>query len=240
MPDISIIVPVFNEAENVLPLYREVHAALEKEQRSWELVFVDDCSTDRTWQRVAEASALDKRVRGIRHLRNAGQSAAVWTGVRGSESPVIVTLDGDLQNDPADIPAMLAHLQNSDFVCGKRVNRRDTFVRRVSSRVARSARKRVLKADFADTGCAMRVFKRSALEGILPFNGWHRFLPVLVHNNGGKTLEVPVNHRARVAGVSKYGLGNRLWRGIYDLIGVSWYQKRKLTTVPTETLKDRK
>jgi dolichol-phosphate mannosyltransferase len=237
MPDISVIVPVYNEADNVLPLWREVQTALQKQPRSWELVFVDDCSTDATWQRIAEARATDSCVRGVRHLRNAGQSAAVWTGVRASDSPIIATLDGDLQNDPADIPAMLEQLERCDFVCGKRVSRRDTLLRRVSSRVAREARKAVLKADFADTGCAMRVFKRSALDGILPFNGWHRFLPVLVHHNGAKAVEVPVNHRARAAGVSKYGLGNRLWRGTYDLIGVAWYQKRRLKTVPTETLK---
>jgi dolichol-phosphate mannosyltransferase len=237
MPDISIIVPVYNEADNVLPLWREVQSALQKQPRSWELVFVDDCSTDDTWQRITEARAADPRVQGVRHLRNAGQSAAVWTGVRASDSPIIATLDGDLQNDPADIPAMLEHLAKHDFICGRRVNRRDTLLRRISSRVARAARKAVLKADFADTGCAMRVFKRSALEGILPFNGWHRFLPVLAHYNGASTMEVPVNHRARTAGVSKYGLGNRLWRGIYDLIGVTWYQKRRLKVVPTETLK---
>ena len=236
MPDISIIVPVYNEADNVMPLCREVQAAMQKQQRSWELILVDDCSTDDTWKRIAEAHQMDHRIQGIRHLRNAGQSAAVWTGVQASTSPIIATLDGDLQNDPADIPAMLPHLDNTDFVCGRRMNRRDTFVRRVSSRVARAARKAVLKADFADTGCAMRVFKRSAVDGILPFNGWHRFLPVLVHNNGAKTLEVPVNHRPRVAGLSKYGLGNRLWRGIYDLVGVSWYQKRRLKIVPAEKL----
>ena len=236
MPDISIIVPVYNEADNVLPLSREVQAAMQKQPRTWELVLVDDCSSDATWKRIMEAHQMDGRIRGIRHLRNAGQSAAVWTGVRGSDGPIIATLDGDLQNDPADIPAMLPHLEQTDFVCGRRVNRRDTFVRRVSSRVARAARKAVLKADFADTGCAMRVFKRTALDGILPFNGWHRFLPVLVHNNGAKTLEVPVKHRPRTAGVSKYGLGNRLWRGIYDLIGVSWYQKRRLKIVPAERL----
>ena len=236
MPDISIIVPVYNEADNVMPLCREVQAAMQKQQRSWELILVDDCSSDETWKRIAEAHQMDNRVQGIRHLRNAGQSAAVWTGVQASSSSIIATLDGDLQNDPADIPSMLPHLDNTDFVCGRRVNRRDTFVRRVSSRVARAARKAVLKADFADTGCAMRVFKRSAVDGILPFNGWHRFLPVLVHNNGAKTLEVPVNHRPRTAGVSKYGLGNRLWRGIYDLVGVSWYQKRRLKIVPSEKL----
>lgn len=234
MPDISIIVPVYNEADNILPLTREVMTVMQKQPRSWELLFVDDASTDSTWKKISEAQALDKRVRAVRHTRNSGQSAALWTGVQQSTAPIIATMDGDLQNDPADLPQMLEALDQTDFVCGKRAKRRDSFVRRISSLVARAVRTKVLKADFADTGCAMRAFKRSALDGILPFNGWHRFLPVLVHHNACKTLEVPVNHRPRVAGVSKYGVWNRLWRGIYDLIGVSWYQKRRLRSVPIE------
>jgi dolichol-phosphate mannosyltransferase len=234
--ELSIIVPVFNEAENVLPLAREVAVAMKPYARNYELVFVDDASTDDTWRRIQEAHQIDSRVRGLKHARNSGQSAALWTGIQATNAPVIATLDGDLQNDPADLPCMLAALEQADFVCGKRARRQDTFVRKASSRIACSARRAVLKADFADTGCAMRVFKRSALEGVLPFNGWHRFLPVLVHGNGAKTLEVPVNHRPRIAGVSKYGLWNRLWRGIYDLMGVGWYQKRRLKPVKYETL----
>lgn len=230
--DISIVVPVFNEADNVLPLAREVAAAMERQARPFELVFVDDASTDDTWERIQEACRLDPHVRGLKHARNAGQSAALWTGIQATHTPIIATLDGDLQNDPADIPALLKELEKCDFVCGARTKRQDTWLRRVSSRVARRARKLALKADFRDTGCAMRVFKRSALEGVFPFNGWHRFLPILVHGAGARTLEVPVNHRPRVAGVSKYGMWNRLGRGIYDLIGVGWYQKRRIRPVP--------
>ncbi|MBI3879741.1 MAG: glycosyltransferase family 2 protein [Verrucomicrobia bacterium] len=230
--EISIIVPVFDEADNVLPMAREVAAAFKDVNHPWELVFVDDASRDATPQRIAEARATDPRVRGVRHARNAGQSAAVWTGIQNSTAPIIATLDGDLQNDPADLPRLLAELATVDFVCGKRVNRRDTLVRKVSSRIARWARKTALGADFQDTGCACRVFKRTALEGVLPFNGWHRFLPILVAGNGVSTKEVPVNHRPRVAGVSKYGVWNRVWRGLYDLVGVGWLQKRRLKRVP--------
>jgi dolichol-phosphate mannosyltransferase len=230
--EISIIVPVFNEAENVLPLAREVAMALSNIARLWELIFVDDASTDATWERIREAHGLDARVIGLRHLRNAGQSAALWTGIRGTHSPIIATLDGDLQNDPGDIPKMLSRLDEYDFVSGMRVNRRDTFVRRVSSRIARKARRTMLGVDFQDTGCAMRVFKRSALEGVFPFNGVHRFLPILVSDGGAKTIEVPVNHRSRAAGISKYGIWNRLGRGIYDLIAIAWYQKRRYRPVP--------
>jgi dolichol-phosphate mannosyltransferase len=232
--ELSIIVPVYNEAENVLPTMKEVAAAFEG--RSYELVFVDDASTDGTWEQIRIAGSKDARVRGLRHARNSGQSAAVWTGIQGTNSPIIATLDGDLQNDPADLPRMLEELSKVDFVCGKRMKRSDTWVRRVSSKIARFFRTRALKADFQDTGCAIRVFKREAITGVLPFNGLHRFLPILVHANGFRTLEMPVNHRPRVAGVSKYGVWNRLGRGIYDLIGVGWLIKRGLKRVEVTEL----
>jgi len=230
--EISIVVPVYNEADNILPLAQEVADAMSREARSYELLFVDDASTDETWPRIQEAQRRDRRVRGLKHRQNSGQSAALWTGLQNSSSPIVATLDGDLQNDPADLPRLLAELERVDFVSGKRLSRQDTFVRRASSRIARWARRLILKVDFADTGCAMRAFKRSALEGVFPFNGLHRFLPILVHGNGATTLEVPVNHRRRVAGVSKYGVWNRLGRGIYDLIALGWYQKRRLRPVP--------
>ena len=229
--EVAVIVPVYNEEDNVLPMAREVSEAMKKSGRSYELVFVDDASTDGTWKKIEEVRRQFPNVRGLRHAVNSGQSAALWTGIQASHSDIIATLDGDLQNDPADIPQMLPSLAKADFVCGVRAKRRDTFVRRSSSKIARWARRSALKVDFCDTGCAMRVFKRSALTGVFPFNGFHRFLPVLVHGNGVSTLEVPVNHRPRVAGVSKYGVWNRLWRGIYDLIALSWFQKRRLRPV---------
>jgi len=232
VPDISIIVPVFNEGENVLPLAEEVSVAMKEETSSYELLFVDDASQDDTWEQINEAHRRNHHVHGIRLARNSGQSAALWTGIQFSRSPIIATLDGDLQNDPRDLRKMLAELQRYEFVCGRRVNRADTFIRRKSSIVARHARKLMLGADFQDTGCAMRVFRRSALEGIFPFNGFHRFLPILVEGSGVATLEMPVNHRPRVAGISKYGIWNRLWRGAYDLFALSWYQKRRFRPAP--------
>jgi len=232
--EISVIVPVYNEADNVLPLAAEVAAAFAKVPRSYELVFVDDCSTDQTWDRIQKAHQQDARVRGVRHATNAGQSAALWSGIQSTTTPIIATLDGDLQNDPADLPGMLAELREFDFVCGARLSRQDGFVRRVSSRIARGARKLVLGADFRDTGCALRIFKRSALEGVFGFNGLHRFLPILVHGGGHRTKEVPVNHRPRVAGVSKYGVWNRLGRGILDLFAMAWFQRRRFRRVKLE------
>jgi glycosyltransferase involved in cell wall biosynthesis len=230
--EISIIVPVFDEQDNVLPLAREIAKALDKEPRTFELLFVDDASRDDTWTKIREACRLDPRVRGLRHARNSGQSAALWTGIKSTTGAIVATLDGDLQNDPADLPRLFAELNNVDFVSGMRLNRRDNWLRRISSSLARRARQAVLGADFRDTGCALRAFKRAALDGIFPFHGWHRFLPILVQGGGATTKEVPVNHRPRVAGVSKYGVWDRFGRGIFDLIGVKWYQKRRLRCVP--------
>jgi dolichol-phosphate mannosyltransferase len=229
--EISIVVPVYEEEDNIQPLASQVLEAMSAQGRTFELVFVDDASKDRTWERILEAGRRDPRVKGLRHERNAGQSAAFWTGVRATASPILATLDGDLQNDPADLPRMLVELENVDFVCGVRTERQDSWVRRVSSRVARAARRWALGVDFRDTGCFLRVFRRRALDGVVPFNGWHRFLPVLVHASGATTREVPVHHRPRVAGLSKYGVWNRLGRGVFDLVGVAWIQKRQLRPV---------
>lgn len=234
---LAILVPVYNEQANIIPMVREVQAAMAPLEMEYELVFIDDASTDTTWEQIGKAQMIESRVRGIKHTRNAGQSAALWTGMQSTTTPLIATLDGDLQNNPADFPMMLEALESCDFVCGVRTKRNDTWLRRVSSKIARKARKAALKVDFCDTGCAMRVFKRTALKGIFPFNGLHRFMPVLVHGAGARTREVPVSHRPRVAGVSKYGLHNRLWRGIADLFAIAWYQKRRIGEIPCVELK---
>jgi glycosyltransferase involved in cell wall biosynthesis len=230
-PAISVIVPLFNEVDNVAPLTRQILTALKDEPRALELVLVDDASTDGTWEQIIAANKMDPRVRGLRHARNAGQSAALWTGFRGSHAPIIMTLDGDLQNDPADLPKLLAGLAQYDVVCGMRVARQDNFVRKISSKIARAARKAILGVDFRDTGCALRVFKRGALDTLFAFNGFHRFMPVLAHSAGCRVIELPVNHRQRIAGKSKYGIWNRLGRGIVDLFAVAWYQKRRVPAI---------
>ena len=173
----------------------------------------------------------EPRLRAIRHLRNRGQSAALWTGFTASKGSIIATLDGDLQNDPADFPRMLQSLSSADLVCGVRTKRMDNGLRRFSSRVARSARKLVLGVDFRDTGCNLRVFKRSVLSTLFPFDGLHRFMPIIADGAGAVVVETPVGHRPRVAGVSKYGVWNRLGRGICDLAMVAWYKKRQLRDV---------
>lgn len=233
---VSVVVPVFNEAGNILPLALEVASALDPAHLDWELVYIDDASTDATWEKILEARARNPRVRGLRHARNAGQSAAVWTGLQQSHHPLIATLDGDRQNDPAELPRLLEtlHTRSAAMVCGRRVDRQDTAVRRLSSRVAFLARKWTLGASFQDTGCALRVFRRDVLDSLSPFNGLHRFLPILVQAPDRPVLEIPVRHRPRIEGVSKYGVWNRVWRGMFDLVGVAWYLRRRLRTIPID------
>ena len=236
MAKLAVIIPVYNEEANVLPLAEEVCAALADFGDPWELVFVDDGSQDATWERICEAARRWSQVRGIRHERNAGQSAALWTGFRLTQSEWIATLDGDRQNDPAELPRMLTLLREYDFVSGDRsAHRQDSWIRKVASAVARWVRQRILRSRFRDTGCGLRVFRREVLVEIPPFDGLHRFLPVLVERAGWRTLEIPVSHRPRPAGRSKYGIWDRLWRGIYDLIGVRWFLKRRIRPQRVET-----
>lgn len=231
-PEISVVVPLHNEGPNVGPLARQIFSAFQSEPRTIEVILVDDCSADDTWDRVQEAARIDSRVRALRHSRRSGQSAALWSGFRASRGGVILTLDGDLQNDPADLPRLLAELKDCDLVCGVRVKRMDSGIRRLSSKVARWARRLALKSDFRDTGCNLRAFKRSVLETIPPFNGFHRFMPVLAHGAGAIVREIPVAHHPRTAGRSNYGLWNRLGRGMVDLVMVRLYLKRQLKRIP--------
>ena len=216
-PGISVVVPLYNEARNVEPLAQRIFEALREEERALELILVDDRSTDQTWHEILKVRRADTRIRALRHLKQSGQSAALWTGFQASRGEVIATLDGDLQNDPADLPAMLAQLAACDMVVGVRVGRKDTMVRRLSSVIARAARKMVLGVDFRDSGCNLRVFKREVLKLLPAFDGLHRFIPILAHGGGAIVKEMPVTHHPRVAEQSKYGIRNRLGRGISGL-----------------------
>ncbi len=217
-PAISVVVPLYNEARNVQPLTRKIFESFRDEKRPIECILVDDGSTDETWPEILAAKRTEPRVRALRHRTQSGQSAALCTGFQASRGEVIATLDGDLQNDPADLPRMLTQLATCDMVCGVRMGRKDTAVRRVSSVIARWARKIVLGVDFRDSGCNLRVFKRLVLKHLPAFDGLHRFVPILAHGGGAIVKEMPVTHHARVAGLSKYGILNRLGRGISGLI----------------------
>ncbi|MBL8349408.1 MAG: glycosyltransferase family 2 protein [Burkholderiaceae bacterium] len=228
---LSVVVPVRNEAENVLPLIEEIHAALEG-HADFEVIYVDDGSTDDTPQRLAEAGRRFPRLRVLRHARSCGQSTAIATAVRAARHPWIATLDGDGQNDPADIPLLLDRVRAGQrspglaLVAGWRTRRQDTIVRKISSRVANRVRGGLLGDRTPDTGCGLKVFPRDLFLRLPFFDHLHRFLPALVLREGQQVVSVPVRHRERVAGQSKYGIGNRLWVGIVDLMGVMWLNRR--------------
>ena len=228
---LSVVVPVKNEQDNVEPLVREIAAALSG-NTTFEIIYVNDGSTDATQARLDALKAEFPMLRVIRHRASCGQSRAVTTGVTAARHEWIATLDGDGQNDPADIPALLARLAdpaqppNLELLAGWRARRSDTFLRRLSSKIANGVRSRMLKDNTPDTGCGLKVFARETFLQLPNFDHMHRFLPALVMRNGGAVVSVPVHHRARERGTSKYGMHNRLWVGIVDLFGVAWLQRR--------------
>jgi dolichol-phosphate mannosyltransferase len=224
---LSVVVPVFNEAENVLPLIDEIRSALGG-LVDYEIIYVDDGSDDGTREILAAARAPDLRV--IRHRERYGQSTAIWSGVRAARADWIATLDGDGQNDPADIPALLkARDEAGDgllLITGYRRRRHDSRLKRVSSWVANTVRGRLLGDHTLDTGCGLKLFPRRAFLELPYFDHMHRFLPALFLRAGGCVLSIEVSHRPRLRGRSKYGVHNRLWVGIVDLVGVMWLRAR--------------
>jgi len=238
-PALSVVLPAHNEADNLEPLIREIIAALDG-VIDYEIVVTDDGSADAT-PRVLETMAREtRRLRVLRHRKQSGQSAAMMTGFRAARAPWIATLDSDMQNDPADIPKLLAVLDKPDtpadlsLVAGHRVNRRDTWLKRISSRIANRTRGALLKDNTPDTGCGLKLIKRDAIIKVPFFDHFHRFLPALVLRDGGRIVSVPVNHRPREKGRSHYGLHNRLWVGIVDMLGVIWLQRRARAPVADE------
>jgi len=219
---ISIIVPFFNEAENVSQVLREIR----EHNPEAEIVAVDDGSSDNTY-------ALMKGEPGVISFsfgKNLGQSAAIYYGLQKASGDILVMMDGDAQNDPADIPAMVHALLSSqgDFVCGYRRVRNDSWQKKVASRVANNVRRRFLNDGCRDTGCTLKAVRREQVRFLIPFNGMHRFIPALLGGAGLKIAEIPVNHRARQFGVSKYTVAGRAWRGLRDLFGVGWILTRQI------------
>lgn len=225
-PRLSLVVPVFNEEENLPPLVEEMRSALVGFGDQWEAIFVDDGSTDSTPDVLRDLALEDPRVRVLRLRRNSGQSAAFAAGFAAARSPVVVTLDADLQNDPADIPRLVAELDQVDVVCGVRTGRQDSWVRLVSSRIANGVRNRLTRESIADVGCSLRAYRTDFVRRVPMFDGMHRFLPTLLRQDGARIKEVPVRHRPRVRGESKYGISNRLWHALADLFAVRWMLKR--------------
>jgi len=228
--DLSVVIPVRNEADNVAPLVGEIRAALDG-LVEYEIICVDDGSIDSTAAEILRIAGQVPGLRLLRHTRNYGQSAAIRTGVRAARATWIVTLDGDCQNDPDDIPALwrLARQVPADpplLITGYREKRRDSWSKRLASRIANAVRRRLLGDHTPDTGCGLKLFPRSLFLEMPFFDHMHRFLPALVLREGGTVRSVPVNHRPRRTGVSKYGVFDRLGVGIIDLLGVMWLKRR--------------
>lgn len=227
-PDISVIIPVYNEAPNIEPLARQTGKALDGMALAAEILFVNDASEDETTRILERLHRDDPRIRAITMEERSGQSAAIWAGFRHAEGDVFVTLDGDLQNDPADIPAVLERLTDADMVCGWRVQRNDSRVKRISSRIGNGFRKALLHDTIHDTGCGLKAIRRECALSFVPFNGMHRFFASLALMHGFRVVEMPVSHHPRQAGKTKYGIGNRALRGFVDCFGVVWLRRRRV------------
>ena len=223
MSDVSVVVPLYNEEQSVAMLQRELADALTG--LDYEIIFVDDGSQDETVARIA----ANPRTRVLHFEKNAGQSAAIFAGLQAVRSEIAVLIDGDLQNDPADIPRLLAEIsRGADLVCGYRARRKDTLLKRITSRVANFVRSRFTRDGVRDTGCTLKAMRRDCIGALVPFKGMHRFIPALVKGAGYRLVEIPVNHLPRRFGQSKYGLGNRALRATIDMFGVRWLLSRRL------------
>ena len=233
--DLSVVIPVHNEEESIGNLIDEITTAL-SEKHQYEVIVVDDGSTDNTLDVLLKIKQNLPTLRVIKHLKNSGQSTAVRTGVQYAKSVWIATLDGDGQNDPADIPNLYNELinnQNSDpwlVVAGYRKKRKDTWLKRFSSKYANAIRAKLLRDGTPDTGCGLKVFARDSFLALPYFDHMHRYIPALFQRQGGRVVSIEVNHRHRMLGESKYGFHNRLWVGIVDILGVRWLQNRARLT----------
>jgi dolichol-phosphate mannosyltransferase len=228
---LSIVVPGYNEAGNIVRLATAIREAMSVIPQPYELVYVDDASTDESWTILQRLGAGDTRIRALRLNRNCGQSAALWAGIRAARGRFVATLDADLQNDPAELPKFLAALENCDCVCGSRRQTRrkgDSLVRNCSSRIANWVRNTITRESVKDSACGYRVFKRECAADLKFFKGMHRFMPTLFKIEGYTVTEIPVNHHARFSGKSHYGIWNRLFTTISDLLAVRWMQKRTI------------
>jgi len=233
-PLISVVVPFYNEEDNVPLMAQQIHQVLSVlPNYEYECLFVNDGSKDGTRAALEKVQSEFPQMRAIHFKTNHGQSAAVLYGLRQAKGDYLFTLDGDLQNDPCDIPAFLELLKDCDCVCGYRAKRNDSFIRLLSSKVGNGIRNLALGDGVRDSGCGSKGFRRDCIPHLVPFNGAHRFIPAVLQAAGKKIVEAPVTHHPREHGVSKYGINNRLWRGLYDLIGVAWLRRRFLAIEDT-------
>jgi len=230
-PELSLVIPCHNEEKNLQPLVSAIHAVLDPLALDYEIVITDDCSTDNSWDVLRQLAATDLRLRIQRFKFNCGESAASWAGMQASRGRYIATLDADLQNDPQDLSTMLVALKHADCVCGTRAATRgkgDNWLRIASSRIANWVRNKLSGENISDAGCTYRVFKRECIERVKFFNGAHRFLPTLIKMEGFRVVEVPVSTNPRFSGSSHYGVWNRLFKSLRDLLAVRWMKSRQI------------
>ncbi|HYS16506.1 MAG TPA: glycosyltransferase family 2 protein [Candidatus Binatia bacterium] len=230
MTDLSVVIPVYNEEESLPPLWAELRGVLERLALAFEVVFVDDGSRDRSAEIVRSFREADQRVRLVRLKTNAGETAATDAGFKAARGRRVVVMDADLQNDPSDIPMLLSHLDHWDAATGWRVKRAagDSLVRRLSSAIANRIRNWVSDEAIQDSGCTFRAFRRECLRGLVLYHGFHRFIPTLLKMRGYRVIEVPVSHRPRRFGRSKYGVLNRASVAFTDLLVIRWMNTRLL------------
>jgi glycosyltransferase involved in cell wall biosynthesis len=233
-PDLSVVIPVYNEDQNIEPLWERLRPVLEESGVSFEVLFVDDGSRDRSGEILKGLAEADRRIRVLRLDRNWGQSAAFDAGFQASRGHWVTTLDADLQNDPKDILKLLSFRDRADVICGVRVRRHDSWLRKTSSRIANGVRNRITQDRVTDTGCSLKVFRGDLIRSIRIYKGLHRFLPTLMKMEGAQVMEVPVEHHERHAGFSKYGVRNRMWSGLVDCLAVRWMKLRLLSYKVTE------
>jgi len=225
---VSVVIPVFNEEENLRPLTAELVKVLESLNKAWEIIFTNDGSTDGSHLVLNELRKSFPHVKVITFKRNCGQTAAFDAGFKTAVGEVIVTMDADLQNDPLDIPRLLEKIGDYDAVCGWRQRRNDPLIKRISSRIANYVRNKLSHEDIVDVGCSLKAFKRDYVKKLKLYSGMHRFFPTLIKMEGGRVIEVKVNHRPRRYGSSKYNIRNRMMRSFIDLLAVRWMKKRRL------------
>ena len=238
-PLLSIVLPCYNEEGNLRPLIAAIREGLEPSKVDYEIVVTDDCSRDGSWNVLRDLAKSDPRIRIQRFEKNAGQSAALWAGMKATRGRYIATLDSDLQNDPRDLPKFLEALKQFDCVCGSRVESRrqgDNVIRIISSRIANGVRNWLSGETIQDSGCCFRAFKRECIDNLFFFKGMHRFMPTLIKMEGYTVAEIPISTNPRFSGKSNYGVWNRLFASFYDLLAVRWMKKRLIRFKVAETI----
>jgi glycosyltransferase involved in cell wall biosynthesis len=235
--DISIVIPVYNEQDSLRSLISELREVLGRLDKSYEVIFVDDGSRDRSFEILKEAAAYDLHIRIIRFRKNAGQTAAFDAGFKSAQGDIVVTMDADLQNDPHDILRLLKKMREFDMVCGWRHERKDPWIKIISSQIANFVRNKLSQEEIVDTGCSLKAFRKECLQKMKLFTGMHRFFPTLAKMEGFTVTQVKVNHRPRKFGTTKYTITNRMARAFADLLAVRWMKKRHLNYEIEETIR---